>query len=779
MNIQDVLKRLDSLFEQKRYYDVEAFLNKMIEQAKEEQDDNSYITLLNERIGFYRDASMYDKSVSSCHEVYDFMTEKNMDNSIEFATTLLNIANAYRAAGKHKESFDIYGQVEGVYNSRLEKNDFRFASLYNNLSLLHQEVKDYEGACDCLRKALAIVETYEDARIELATTHTNLAASLLHCEKAGALNEAFEHLKTAKELYSKDEPKNFHYGACLSAYADAYYQTGDFKAAIECLEEALAEIESNIGKNQSYYICRENLEKIYRESEPLENFKGLKLSGDFYSEYGKTVFEGYLEKYEDKISIAVVGEGSERFGFDDEYSTDHDFGAGFMVVVDDDVYDEIADELEEKYSELPELYKGIFALTRPVRGVKRSGVFKTSDFYNMYLGNDFYNKWKTGKLRPEDMLAVEEYQLATVTNGVILDGGVSDFIKIRRELKYYSRPVWYRKIAYSLAAFSQYGQYNYNRMLKRNDKVTAFVALSKAAEEAMNLVYLCNRIYSPYYKWKKTGLNRIYVLKDVVEEIEKITEYTVGNPKINEIMDFIAPRILEYLQDIGLVKSYSFTKDVFMERYVDEVSACSEEWLEKEELVEEIVKLEWEAFDKVKNEGGRASCQNDWFTFSIMRKSQYFTWPVELLNSYKKDFEAANKKGRNLITEKYGRMMESTAPEEYEKIKDYFPQISEERKQIQETIISIQVSWMENFAKDNKKLAGKARIIHTFDDQSYDTSYETYLRGEISTYSEETIEMYGRFIVNMYREGRNLAKDIMFNTILYYGYNSLEHIRNA
>ena len=129
MNIQDVLKRLDSLFEQKRYYDVEAFLNKMIEQAKEEQDDNSYITLLNERIGFYRDASMYDKSVSSCHEVYDFMTEKNMDNSIEFATTLLNIANAYRAAGKHKESFDIYGQVEGVYNSRLEKNDFRFASL--------------------------------------------------------------------------------------------------------------------------------------------------------------------------------------------------------------------------------------------------------------------------------------------------------------------------------------------------------------------------------------------------------------------------------------------------------------------------------------------------------------------------------------------------------------------------------------------------------------------------------------------------------------------------
>lgn len=35
-----------------------------------------------------------------------------------------------------------------------------------------------------------------------------------------------------------------------------------------------------------------------------------------------------------------------------------------------------------------------------------------------------------------------------------------------------------------------------------------------------------------------------------------------------------------------------------------------------------------------------------------------------------------------MITEKYGRMMESTVPEEYEEIKDNFPPKSEKAKEI-------------------------------------------------------------------------------------------------
>jgi len=110
----------------------------------------------------------------------------------------------------------------------------------------------------------------------------------------------------------------------------------------------------------------------------------------------------------------------------------------------------------------------------------------------------------------------------------------------------------------------------------------------------------------------------------------------------------------------------------------------------------------------------------------------------------------------------------------YEKIKDKLPELSEERKQITEAVVKIQVEWMEAFAKEFPNLAGNARSIHTSEDRVFNTSYETYLRGELGTYSEELLGMYGRFIAKLVGEGKNLARLTMENTARLYGYDSLE-----
>ena len=41
------------------------------------------------------------------------------------------------------------------------------------------------------------------------------------------------------------------------------------------------------------------------------------------------------------------------------------------------------------------------------------------------------------------------------------------------------------------------------------------------------------------------------------------------------------------------------------------------------ELIGKIVDEEWAQFQLVNNQGGRASCQDDWRQFSIMRGSQF------------------------------------------------------------------------------------------------------------------------------------------------------------
>ena len=42
------------------------------------------------------------------------------------------------------------------------------------------------------------------------------------------------------------------------------------------------------------------------------------------------------------------------------------------------------------------------------------------------------------------------------------------------------------------------------------------------------------------------------------------------------------------------------------------------------------------------------------------------------------------------------------------------------------------------------------------------------------TYSDRTLSMYGRWIVELKKQDDNLAKRIMTNTALLYGYTSLE-----
>ena len=71
-------------------------------------------------------------------------------------------------------------------------------------------------------------------------------------------------------------------------------------------------------------------------------------------------------------------------------------------------------------------------------------------------------------------------------------------------------------------------------------------------------------------------------------------------------------------------------------------------------------------------------------------------------------------------------------------------------------------------------MGGNARIIHTYEDTPYNTSYETYLRGELGTYSETTFVLYGRFITGLMQEQKNLAFETMSNTARLYGYKSLE-----
>ena len=193
------------------------------------------------------------------------------------------------------------------------------------------------------------------------------------------------------------------------------------------------------------------------------------------------------------------------------------------------------------------------------------------------------------------------------------------------------------------------------------------------------------------------------------------------------------------------------------------------------ELAEAVVQHEWQQFQRTDNEGGRAACQGNWPMFHQMRLSQFLTWPAPLLSSYADDLDEADHIGRNLITEKYGRMMASTAPGEYRRsIEPYIPQLPDARIALQEQVIATQVGWALEFRTRYPKLGNGMRVLRTAEDAPDATSFESYLRGELGTYSSSTFELYRRFIDELRSQGRNLTEETVRNTVLLGGFASLE-----
>lgn len=198
------------------------------------------------------------------------------------------------------------------------------------------------------------------------------------------------------------------------------------------------------------------------------------------------------------------------------------------------------------------------------------------------------------------------------------------------------------------------------------------------------------------------------------------------------------------------------------------------------DLVEEVIRREWDQFQRTENEGGRASCQGNWPMFHQMRASQFMTWPENLLRSYLDDLDEANRMGRNLVTEKYARMMASTAPDEYrERIEPFIPRLSDERVARQERVIAVQVAWARDFRGRYPKLGAAMRVLTTAEDTPEDTSFETYLRGELGTYSDRTMALYEAMVEDLQAAGRNLTEQTVANTVRLGGFADLEEAEAA
>ena len=194
------------------------------------------------------------------------------------------------------------------------------------------------------------------------------------------------------------------------------------------------------------------------------------------------------------------------------------------------------------------------------------------------------------------------------------------------------------------------------------------------------------------------------------------------------------------------------------------------------QIIGDIIDIEWEMFDKVKNVSGRASCQDNKGTFIIMRQSQFEAWNDEMLMCYLQDLQNAMTSGRNLLTEKYAYMMEYTVPDEFEKIKDRLPEITAERLDLAKEITRQHLEWYGEVQRKYPLATGSGRLLYSKDESPEKVSIETYTMGELCTYSINTLRAYAAYISRLIAANQNMALMITENTAKLYGYASLDEI---
>jgi hypothetical protein len=186
--------------------------------------------------------------------------------------------------------------------------------------------------------------------------------------------------------------------------------------------------------------------------------------------------------------------------------------------------------------------------------------------------------------------------------------------------------------------------------------------------------------------------------------------------------------------------------------------------LDKEKIIAAIVELELEMFLAVPADGSY-SCQQDRAGFRLHRKAQFSIWSEDTLQSYRGDLHRAKADGINLMTIKYGRM-QNIIPRE-----NFSPLI--------EKISEVQFKWQAEMSQKYPHLMAGARHQSQAHASADETSFETYLKGELETYSDATLALLHRDVIQLDKKGVNGSEKIYDCLVKEMGYDSLAAAERA
>jgi hypothetical protein len=197
------------------------------------------------------------------------------------------------------------------------------------------------------------------------------------------------------------------------------------------------------------------------------------------------------------FSAAILGEGSEVLGYDDEISQDHNFSPKVLLFLEDETYDRLGlTLLADLRDALPASYCGHALLWDEYR--QALDVAPMHRFFHRYL--DLPELPRTAV----EWLRCEEQRLLELTAGKVFHDPGGRLSKIRQRLHFYPPEVRLFLLRLVFERLSECA--GAERSIQRDDRLALHAYTSYFTLFAIKAAHLIERRYCPYHKWMARSL---------------------------------------------------------------------------------------------------------------------------------------------------------------------------------------------------------------------------------------------------------------------------------
>jgi hypothetical protein len=293
--------------------------------------------------------------------------------------------------------------------------------------------------------------------------------------------------------------------------------------------------------------------------------KGLDLNERYYRDAVRPVLDTHFPDL--AHSAALIGWSSEVLGFDDDTSTDHNWGPRFWLFLSGEDAEKYSDRVDKCLADnLPAEFLGHpvafeYVEQRGERKYHRHNINIDTvvEYFKQYLGADL-----STELSPADWLTFPQHKLRGVTSGRVFYDGLGELERARELLTYYPRDVWYYMLAAQwLKIFEE--QAFIGRCGQVGDDLGAAVIATRQIDNLIKLCFLIERNYEPYSKWLGTAFSKLESAVELAPIFMEVLDAAGWKEKERKLAE-VYPLVIRRFNGLGIVEPMSEVVSLYFSR---------------------------------------------------------------------------------------------------------------------------------------------------------------------------------------------------------------------